>query len=80
MLNMAFALLDNGDDRYMNADVLWITDFLIPRTTEEVMRRFKEYQKTGTRFYGFKIGEGQSNWDQYFDKIYEIRYRPPRMY
>ncbi len=80
MLNMAFALLDNGDDRYMNADVLWITDFLIPRTTEDLMRRFKEYQKTGTRFYGFKIGEGQSNWDQFFDKIYEIRYRPPRMY
>jgi uncharacterized protein with von Willebrand factor type A (vWA) domain len=80
MLNLAFALLDNGDDRYMNADVLWITDFLIPRTTEDLMRRFKEYQKTGTRFYGFKIGEGSSNWDQYFDKIYEIRYRPPRMY
>ena len=80
MLNMAFALLDNGDDRYMNADVLWITDFLIPRTTEDLMRRFKEYQKTGTRFYGFKIGEGQSNWDQYFDKIYEIHYRPPRLY
>ena len=80
MLNMAFALLDNGDDRYMNADVLWITDFLIPRTTEDLMRRFKEYQKTGTRFYGFKIGEGQSNWDKYFDKIYEIHYRPPRRY
>ncbi len=80
MLNMAFALLDNGEDRYMNADVLWITDFLIPRTTEALMRRFKEYQKTGTRFYGFKIGEGHSNWDQYFDKIYEIHYRPVRMY
>ena len=80
MLNMAFALLDNGDDRYMNADVLWITDFLIPRTTEDLMRRFKDYQKTGTRFYGFKIGEGKSNWDKYFDKIYEIHYRPPRMY
>ena len=80
MLNMAFALLDNGDDRYMNADVLWITDFLIPRTTEDLMCRFKDYQKTGTRFYGFKIGEGKSNWDKYFDKIYEIHYRPPRMY
>lgn len=80
MLNMAFALLDNGEDRYMNADVLWITDFLIPRTTEDLMHRFKEYQKTGTRFYGFKIGEGRSNWDQYFDQIYEIHYRPPRMY
>ncbi len=80
MLNMVFALLDNGNDCYMNADVLWITDFLIPRTTDELMRRFKEYQKTGTRFYGFKIGEGQSNWDQYFDRIFVINYRPTRMY
>ena len=80
MLNLAFALLDNGDDRYMNADVLWITDFLIPRTTEDLMKRFKEYQQTGTRFYGFKIGIGKSNWEQYFDKIYEIHYREPRRY
>lgn len=80
MLNLTFALLENGDDRYMNADVLWITDFLIPRTSEELMKKFKEYQKTGTRFYGFKIGQGSSNWNEYFDKIYEIHYREPRRY
>lgn len=80
MLNLTFALLDNNDDRYMNADVLWITDFLIPRTDKELMQHFKEYQKTGTKFYGFKIGDGHSDWEQYFDKIYEIRYVPPRMY
>ena len=80
MMNLTFALLDNGEDRYMNADVLWITDFLIPRTTEDLMKRFKEYQKTGTKFYGFKIGQGESDWDKYFDKIYEIRYREPRRY
>ena len=83
MLNLAFYLLDNGEDRYMNADVLWITDFLIPRTTEDLMRRFKEYQATGTKFYGFKItqtGQGESNWDKYFDKIYEVYYRQPRKY
>lgn len=55
MLNLAFYLLDNGEDRYMNADVLWITDFLIPRTTEDLMNKFKDYQRTGTKFYGFKI-------------------------
>ena len=75
-----FYLLDNGEDRYMNADVLWITDFLIPRTTEDLMRRFKEYQATGTKFYGFKIGKGESNWDKYFDRIYEIDYRQPRRF
>lgn len=80
MLNLTFALLDNGDDRYMNADVLWITDFIIPRTPEEMMKLFKEYQRTGTRFYGFKIGIGESIWDKYFDKIWEIHYREPRRY
>ena len=80
MLNLTFHLLDNGEDRYMNADVLWITDFLIPRTTEDLMRRFKDYQTTGTKFYGFKIGQGESNWDQYFDKIYEVHYKQPRRY
>ena len=80
MLNLVFWLLDNGEDRYMNADVLWITDFLIPRTTEELMRKFREYQKTGTKFYGFKIGQGETNWDRYFDKVYEIHYKLPRRY
>jgi uncharacterized protein with von Willebrand factor type A (vWA) domain len=80
MLNLTFYLLDNGEDRYMNADVLWITDFLIPRTTEDLMTRFKEYQATGTKFYGFKIGQGESNWDKYFDKIYEIHYKQPRRF
>ena len=80
MLNLTFALLDNNNDRYMNADVLWITDFLIPRTDKALMQRFKEYKKTGTKFYGFKIGDGHSDWEQYFDKIYEIRYVPPRRY
>lgn len=80
MLNLTFHLLDNGEDRYMNADVLWITDFLIPRTTEDLMKRFKEYQATGTKFYGFKIGKGESNWDKYFDRIYEIDYHQPRRF
>ena len=80
MLNLAFYLLGNGEDRYMNADVLWITDFLIPRTTEDLMNKFKDYQKTGTKFYGFKIGQGETNWDKYFDKVYEIHYKQPRRY
>ncbi len=80
MLSLAFALLDDNDNHYMNADVLWITDFLIPRTTEELMSRFPDYRKFGTRFYGFQIGEGENKWEQYFDHIYKIHYVPPRMY
>jgi len=80
MLRLTFALLDNGDNHYMNADVLWVTDFLIPRTSEELMQQFSEYKKSGTRFYGFQIGEGENNWRQYFDHIYQIHYVRPRMY
>jgi len=80
MLRLTFALLDNDKDGFMNADVLWVTDFLIPRTTEELMSRFPEYRKTGTRFYGFQIGEGENNWENYFDHIYRIHYVRPRMY
>ena len=80
MLRLTFALLDDGGNRYVNADVLWVTDFLIPRTTEELMARFREYKQTGTRFYGFQIGEGENNWETYFDHIYRIHYVRPRMY
>ena len=46
-----------------------------------MMKLFKEYQRTGTRFYGFKIGIGESIWDKYFDKVtgpetYTARLRP----
>jgi len=80
MLRLTFALLDDGGNRYMNADVLWVTDFLIPRTTQELMERFQEYKESGTRFYGFQIGEGENNWEKYFDHIYRIHYVRPRMY
>ena len=80
MLRLCFALLDNGEDHFMNADVLWITDFLIPRTTEELMSRFPEYKKRGTRFYGFQIGEGENSWERFFDHVYRIHYVRPRMY
>ena len=30
--------------------------------------------------FGFKIGDGKSDWEQYFDKVYEIHYVQPRRY
>lgn len=80
MLRLTFSLLDDPKHRFMNADVLWITDFIIPRTSEELLARFKDYQQTGTHFYGFKIGGEPSAWDRYFDKVYEVHYRQPRRY
>ena len=81
MLELTFSLLDDGKGKYMNADVLWITDFCIPEPKEELMKRFGEFQSTGTKFYGFKIGQdGAHFWEKYFDKIYEVHYKQPRRY
>ncbi len=50
-----FELLDHDGLHYVNADVLWITDFLIPNPSQAMLSRFKEYKETGTRFYGIRI-------------------------
>lgn len=78
MLKLTFALLDNGKDRYMNADVLWISDFQIPRATGGLLEHINDYRATGTKFYGFMIGSEETNWRKYFDKIYEVHYEQPR--
>ena len=50
MMNQMFDLLDNDGLHYVNADVLWITDFLIPNPPQQMLARFKEYKETGTGF------------------------------
>lgn len=84
LMAMMFDLLDNDGLRYVNADVLWITDFLIPAPSQNMLARLKEYRDTGTRFYGIRIvheDDGKPNlWDAYFNKIYTIRYRPVKRY
>lgn len=81
MIEATFQLLDSGD--YVNADVLWISDFLIPLSSRPDLDKIKEYRKTGTRFYGLCIrpkGEKGSDWTPVFDKIYDIEYRIIRKY
>lgn len=84
MMAQMFDLLDNDGLRYVNADVLWITDFLIPDPPKAMLDRFKEYRDTGTRFYGIRIirdDDKQENaWEGYFNQIYTVRYRPLRRY
>ena len=48
MMNQMFELLDNDGLHYVNADVLWITDFLIPDPPQQLLSRFREYKETGT--------------------------------
>ncbi len=84
MMTQMFDLLDNDGLHYVNADVLWITDFLIPNPPQTMLDRFKEYRETGTRFYGIRIirdDDKQENvWREYFNGIYTIKYRPLRRY
>lgn len=76
MLERTFQLLES-DPRYQNADVLWITDFLIPLPDKSQLQRLQQYRKSGTRFYGFQIGIEPTEWDKYMDKIYKIYYKIP---
>ncbi len=84
MMLQMFDLLDNDGLHYVNADVLWITDFLIPDPPKWMFDKLKEYRETGTRFYGLRIirdDDKQENvWQRYFNEIYTIRYRPLRRY
>ena len=84
MMSQMFDLLDNDGLHYVNADVLWITDFLIPNPPQQMLARFKEYKETGTRFYGIRIvrddDKEPNEWKDYFNHIYTIKYRPLRRY
>ena len=84
MMKQMFELLDNDGLHYVNADVLWITDFLIPDPPQSMLACFKEYRDTGTRFYGIRIvrddDKEPNTWKNYFNQIYTIKYRPLRRY
>lgn len=83
MMDLMFELLDNGGSKYVNADVLWMSDFLIPFPDDSCIRRMKPYHDTGTRFYGMRImpeGAKETEWRPYFDYIYPITYRQLRRY
>ena len=84
MMSQMFELLDHDGLHYVNADVLWITDFLIPNPSQAMLSRFKEYKETGTRFYGIRIVRSDdkepNEWKAYFNRIYTVRYRPLRRY
>lgn len=82
MLNATFQLLGQ-DESYINADVLWISDFLIPMPEQSVLNKMKDYRRTGTRFYGLCIrptGQKGTDWAPIFDHIYNVEYRIIRKY
>lgn len=83
MMDQMFALLDDGNGKYMNADVLWVSDFLIPFPDTSYLSKIKTYRQTGTRFYGMRImaeGAHDTEWTPYFDRIFPVTYRQLRRY
>lgn len=69
MLTMALDLLERHTE-YINADVLFVTDFLMDRVAEKLVSRLHEMQREGTRFYGLQAGENPDNqWADLLDSL-----------
>ena len=79
MLQATFRLLRSSKD-YMNADVLWVSDFKIPLSTSELIDKMQELREADTHFYGLQIGIADNEWAPFFDRIYRIGYTPSRRY
>lgn len=79
MMQKTFELLQTGTN-YLNADVLWISDFRIPLSSDSLLHQLQEARQHGTRFYGLQTGIAENEWQPYFDRIWRIGYNSPRRY
>lgn len=79
MLKATMNLLESKKE-YVNSDVLWITDFRIPKTTESLLRQMENYRNEGTRFYGLQIGLAEHCWEKYFDHVYQVSFDVSRQF
>ena len=73
MLDATFNLLESNP-AYINADVLWVTDFVMDLVSEDRLEKLQILRSEGTRFYGLRIGLNQHPWEPYFDHIKTIGY------
>lgn len=84
LLEELFRLLDDECGHYVNADVLLVSDFLIPMPEYHYLTRLKSYRETGTKLYGLSIkaadDKEQNDWKPMFDHIWDIRYRQVKRY
>lgn len=76
MLKDTFRMLEQN--RYMNADVLLISDFRIPRCSPQLMEQMQAHRQQGTFFYGLQIGIAPNDWVQHFDHIFRIEFHAER--
>jgi len=77
LLNKTFSLLETSPN-YMNADVLWVTDFRIPPVKAELLEKMRKYRSENTKFYGLQIGKAEHEWHAHFDEIIQLGYTPPK--
>ncbi len=78
MMELTFKLLNAEGKNYVNADVLWVSDFLIGKPADDLMTQMRHCRATGTKFYGLRIvpeGTERTGWEPYFDHISDISYR-----
>lgn len=79
MMEATFRLLQSKKE-YMNADILWVSDFKIPQVSSRLTDIIQQYREAGTCFYGLQIGITDNEWESFFDRIYRIDYTPSRHY
>lgn len=71
MLDTTFTLL-RSKNRYVGADVLWVTDFRIPLPPPDYLKSIRQLRQQGTYFYGLQIGIAENHWLSHFDEIFKI--------
>ena len=79
MLDATFKLLESNPE-YINADVLWVTDFVMDLVSEDRLEKLQTIRSEGTRFYGLRIGLNKHQWEPYFDHIKTIGYVDSQVY
>lgn len=79
MLDATFKLLESSPE-YINADVLWVTDFVMNLTSKDRIEKMQNLRSEGTHFYGLRIGLNQHPWEPYFDQITTIGYVDAQVY
>ena len=68
MLIEIFGLWESHPD-YQLADVLVISDFEIPKPSDDLLFKIRYYREQGYRFYGYQIGNEDTELLPYFNEI-----------
>lgn len=68
MLIKVFELWES-QNTYQLADLLVISDFEIPNPSDDLLSKIMFYREQGYRFYGYQIGNEETELSPYFNKI-----------